>query len=86
MIEKISVLVSVGVVFNHKTRKTIPKWVLWEGKTYQIVKIGLHHTFREGRTLYHVFSVASTTLFFRLELNTENLFWRLEEISDGLPT
>lgn len=86
MIEKISVLVSVGVVFNHKTRKVIPKWVLWEGKTYQIVKIGLHHTFREGRTLYHVFSVVTKTLFFRLRLDTENLFWRLEEISDGLPS
>lgn len=86
MIEKISVLVSVGVVFNHKTRKVIPKWVLWEGKTHSIVKIGLHHKFREGRTLYHIFSVATETLFFRLRLDTENLFWRLEEISDGLPS
>jgi hypothetical protein len=45
----------------------------------------LHHTFRSGRTLFHVFSVASKSLFFRLVLNTDTLFWRLEEISDGLP-
>ena len=53
--------------------------------TYPIVKVGLHHTFRQGRTLYHVFSVTSKTLLFRLVLNTETLNWRLEEISDGLP-
>jgi hypothetical protein len=45
----------------------------------------LHHTFKSGRILFHVFSVASKSLFFRLVLNTDTLFWRLEEISDGLP-
>jgi hypothetical protein len=24
-------------------------------------------------------------VFFRLQLNTDNLFWRLQEVSDGLP-
>lgn len=85
MIEKISAPVTVGLVFDHKMRKTVPKWLKWDGKHYSVSKIGLHHTFREGRILYHVFSVVSKTLFFRLVLNTENLLWRLEEISDGLP-
>lgn len=85
MIEKLSLPVSVGITFDHTKRKIIPKWVLWEGKLYPIEKVGLHHTFREGRTLFHVFSVASKTLFFRLVLNTDTLAWRLEELSDGLP-
>lgn len=73
------------LIFNHQLRKVFPKEVVWEGKTYPITKIGLHHTYRQGRTLYHVFSVASPNLFFRLVLNTETLFWTLKEIADGLP-
>lgn len=59
-----------------------PKWVKWKNRVYKIKKIGLHHTYREGRTLYHVFSVITDTLFLRLRLNTENLSWKLEEIDD----
>ncbi|OGM15414.1 hypothetical protein A2985_04880 [Candidatus Woesebacteria bacterium RIFCSPLOWO2_01_FULL_43_11] len=84
MLEKISAPVSVGFTFDHTTRRVIPKWVIWEGRTYPIEKVGLHHTYRAGRTLFHVFSVASKTLFFRLVLNTDTLHWRLEEISDGM--
>lgn len=65
-------------------QKVSPRWVVWEGKTYEVTKIGLHHTFRQGRVLYHVFSVETPTLFLRLVLDTETLRWRLEEISDGL--
>jgi hypothetical protein len=85
MIQKLSIPISVGVSFDHTKNKISPRWVLWEGRLHAIINIGLHHTFREGRTLYHVFSVASKTLFFRLVFNTENLHWKLEEISDGLP-
>ncbi len=85
MIEKISTPVSVSLNFDHKKRRVYPKFLIWEGKIYSVEKIGLHHTYRVGRTLFHVFSVASKSLFFRLVLNTETLHWRLEEISDGLP-
>lgn len=83
MIQKISVPVSVTLAFDHKKRKVFPKVVFWDGKLYRISKIGLHHTYLQGRTLFHVFSVESPELFFRLVLNTENLHWNLEEISDG---
>lgn len=85
MIQKLNVPISVTLVFDHKKRIVLPKEIIWEGKNYPILKIGLHHTYRMGQTLFHVFSVASETLFFRLVLNTENLFWTLEEIADGLP-
>ncbi|OGM18599.1 hypothetical protein A2686_01760 [Candidatus Woesebacteria bacterium RIFCSPHIGHO2_01_FULL_38_10] len=83
MVEKISSPVSVSLSFDSKKRKVYPKWIIWNNRFYPIVKVGLHHTFRQGRTLFHVFSVASKSMFFRLVLNTENLHWRLEETSDG---
>ena len=85
MIQKLSAPVSVTAVFDHKIRAFVPKKVLWEGREHTIIKVGLHHTFRQGRTLYHVFSVASESLFFRLVLDTESLLFRLEEIADGEP-
>jgi hypothetical protein len=70
--------VTVGMVND------IPKYVIWRGRNYTVTKIGLHHILREGRTLYHVFSVATNTLFLRLRLNADDLHWRLEEISDAI--
>lgn len=83
MIQKISSPVSVTLAYDHKKRRVFPKVVVWDGKIYRIDKIGLHHTFRTGTTLYHVFSVESPELFFRLVLDTDTLHWVLEEISDG---
>ena len=85
MVTKINIPVSVDLVFDHKKVCVYPKAVCWNGGLYKITKVGLHHTYRQGRTLFHVFSVATNTTFFRLVLNTENLYWRLEEVSDGLP-
>ncbi len=83
MIQKVSAPVSVMFIFNHRKRTIYPSRVLWDSKVYEVTKIGLHHTYREGRTLYHVFSVETETLSFRLVLDTDTLFWKLEEISDG---
>lgn len=83
MIQKISAPISVALVFNHKTREVKPVTVLWDGNSYQVTRIGLHHTVRQGRTLLHVFSVESDLLFFRLVFNTESLSWTVEEIADG---
>ncbi len=84
MVEKIDELVTVGFTFDSVKRRVAPKSVVWNGRLYGVSKIGLHHTYREGRTLYHVFSVVANTLFMRLVLNTENLYWKLTEISDGI--
>jgi len=82
MIQKLGIPVSVTLHFDHKTRQVIPTEVLFEGHLHQIVKVGFHHTYRVGRTLFHVFSVVSETLFFKLVLNTDTLSWNLEEIAD----
>lgn len=85
MIQRVSAPVSVILAFNHKARIVYPMKVYWEDRTYKVAKVGLHHTYHTGSILYHVFSVTTENLFLRLVLNTENLSWRLEEISDGEP-
>lgn len=82
MIEKVDVPVTVAVIFDHNKRCLIPKWVRWKEKNHPIVKVGLHHQYREGRVLMHVFSVVGEKIFFRLVLNSETLLWKLEEIGD----
>jgi hypothetical protein len=85
MIQKLQEPVSVWLIFDHVRRVTVPKRVLWQKRVYEVEMIGLHHQFRVGRVLYHIFSVVAGGLFFRLSLNTENLQWVLEEIADGEP-
>jgi hypothetical protein len=84
MIQKISAPVSVQLVYDHRLHTVSPRQILWDGQIIRIAKVGMHHTVREGRTLFHIFSVASNNLFFRLKLDTDTLFWTLEEIADGL--
>ncbi|MFI5240852.1 MAG: hypothetical protein ACHQUA_00265 [Microgenomates group bacterium] len=61
-----------------------PKWVKWKNRVYKIDKVGFHHTYKSGKILYHVFSVTSGSFFMKIVLNTDNLSWKLEEISDGI--
>ncbi|MFH1295367.1 MAG: hypothetical protein ABIH84_02200, partial [bacterium] len=57
----------------------------WDGEVKKITTIDLHHSYRTGRTLFHVFSVATKGAFFKLILNTDNLFWEVAEVScDGV--
>jgi hypothetical protein len=85
MHEHINEKVSVLAAYHRQRRLVMPVRLKWQGRTYTLTKLGLHHTFREGRVLHHVFSVSDGATFFRLDLNTESLEWRLMEISDGLP-
>ena len=85
MHQRIAEDVSVTTSYNHRTREVKPVSVAWAGRVYPVLKVGLRHTYREGLTRYHVFSVVSHQLFFRLVLDTETLHWKLSEVSDGLP-
>ncbi len=85
MIRKISEPISVISAYNATTRAVRPISLEWSRRTYPVLQVGLRHTYREGITRHHVFSVVSNDLFFRLNLNADNLSWTLEEVSDGLP-
>ncbi len=77
--------VTVAFVSWSKGAKIYPISLQWDGRLYKVTKIGFHHRFRQGRTLHHIFSVLAGGTFFKINLDTESLLWRLEEISDGLP-
>ncbi len=70
----------IEVVFEKE-----PKIFVWRRRKYWVKQIGLHHTYRQGRKLMHVYSLIANNLFFRLELDSESLDWKLTEIADGLP-
>lgn len=82
MPEAINDPVSVALFSNHTSGKIIPYSVYWHGRRYLTKTVGLHHTYRHGRTLVHVFSVTDGATFFRLEMNTETLDWRLTEVEN----
>ena len=58
--------------------------IRWRGREYIIMKLAYHYKVWEGRTRVHKFAVSTGTLDLRLTYDTENLFWTLEEVSDGL--
>ena len=70
----------IEVVFSHQ-----PLSLTWSKRDYLITQVGLHHTYHKGNILHHIYSVIGGNLFFRLNLDTDNLQWTLEEVSDGLP-
>lgn len=74
---KIDEKVEVG--FNN-----YPKWVKWKGRVHKIERLGFHHTYREGKILYHIFSVTTETLFMRLVLDTDTLSWKLTDVENGI--
>ena len=80
MYTQINEKVSVLSHFNHKTAKTNPIKIFWDGKTYQIDKIGFHHTTNTGDTLIHIFEVTSKDTYLKLQLNTKTLSWKLLEM------
>lgn len=85
MREKIDEEVSVVMYYSVTKRLAVPHLIHWQNHDYRVGKIGYHHTTREGTTLHHIFELVDKEqgLWFRLNLNTANLHWRLEMISDG---
>lgn len=84
MAEDIHESVSVALWSNHTTKKILPYSLYWHGRRYRLTTVGLHHITHEGRTLMHIFSVTDGVTFFKLQLNTETLGWKLLEVTDGI--
>ena len=84
MLEKIREKVEVITLFRltPKPETRIYK-IRWRGREYHIVKHAYHYKVWEGRTRVHKFAVSTGGMDFRLTYDTENLFWILEEVSDG---
>lgn len=84
MVRKINQPVAITVFFDSPSQQVTPKTLIWNGSSYSIDKIGLHHTYKQGENLFHIFSVQSGNLVFRLKLDTRSLHWTLQEVADGL--
>ena len=76
--------VSVITVYDRNKGTVVPQKVKWQGRVYDITKIGYHHKVKKGKKLLHIFSVSNDSIAFRLSFDVENLHWTLEEVSDGL--
>ena len=85
MIQDLHEPISVITMYDHKNRRVYPAELFWQNQKNKITKLGLHHTYKTGNTLFHVYSVSTDLLSFKLQLDTSNLFWTVEQISDGLP-
>lgn len=85
MIQDIKAPIGVCSFYNHRKNTVYPIKLYWDGKEYSTRKIGLHYSFRKGKTLFHVFTLSTETLFFKVVMDTDNLFWTVEQISDNLP-
>jgi len=86
MLEKINEEVSVVMYYSAQRKIALPHLIRWKNQDYSVSQIGYHHTVQEGKVLHHIFELTNTeaNIWFRLNLNTANLHWRLEAISDGL--
>lgn len=84
MLEKIVEKIEVITLFRltPEPRTHLYK-IRWRGREYMIEKISYHYKIWEGRTRMHKFAVSAGSLDFRITYDTENLFWILEEVSDG---
>lgn len=86
MNEVINEPVSIVMVYNAVQQTVKPVKMLWRGREYQIEKIGYHHKEKQGNTLFHIFSVTSQNTAFKLQLDTETLHWKLQELYDTTGT
>ena len=87
MREKINEEVSVVMYYSSNKKVALPHLIHWQNKDYAVGKVGYHHAVKEGATLHHIYELVDSdeNLWFRLSLNTSNLHWKLEAVSDGLP-
>lgn len=68
--EKVRVITDFNKIF----------FVEWKNRSYKVDKVGFHHSFKEGKTLIHIFSVIAGSIFLKLKFNAKDLLWSLEEI------
>jgi hypothetical protein len=79
--EKVNQPIEVLAAFRND--RTEPMTFKWGNRYYQVKKVNLVHTEREGRDKIYYFSVSDETTAFRLSFRTETLAWKLEELCAG---
>lgn len=87
MREKINEEISVVMYYSAQRRQALPYSLRWQNREYKVGKIGYHHATKDGAILHHIYELVDdqSNLWFRLDLDTSNLHWKLQAVSDGLP-
>ncbi len=74
----------VDVIVSFSENRVIPKRLRWNKKNYEVKRVNLVHSAREGTKRIFYFSVSDLTNYFKLRLDTDLLEWRLIELyADG---
>ena len=60
----------------------LPKRMIYKGKQYDFVELGLKHPTLKGKRMIHVFDMTDGSADYRLEFDAEGLTWTLVSISD----
>lgn len=86
MKEKINEEVSVVMYYSTKQKRVAPHLLHWQNKDYSLGQVDYYHSYMEGQERQHIFELVdkSSSLWFRLRLDSSNLHWTLEAIHDGL--
>ena len=79
MYEHISEPIEVMVAF--RKQRAEPLVFKWANRYYQIKKVHLVHTERQGREKKYIFSVSDEANAYRLMFSSESLQWTIEEIA-----
>lgn len=83
MYESIDEPVSVIAIFGKGYQSIRPFKMQWHDKDYLIRQVGYVHKYKEGVTMWHVFSVTDGINFFELKFNSEELKWILGRVSNN---
>lgn len=83
MNENVNEKVSVISSYNRENGIVFPKRMKWQGREFNFTKLPYYYKKRVGRNIIHIFHVTDGAMDFRLRLDTENLHWTLEEVTDG---
>lgn len=86
MREKVNEEVTVVMVYSAKQKAATPHLMYWLNKDYKLGPVDYYHNYMDGRDIQHIYELCDKeeTIWFRLRLNSANLHWTLEAISDGL--
>ena len=61
-------------------QRVLPRAMRWNNRTYTIKQVNMIHSSNNGECKLFFFSVSDATNYFKLQLNTNNLEWRLVEM------
>jgi len=77
MVEQVNDPIEVIVKFEQG--KSTPCRFLWKGGEFNISKVNLTYSVREGRNKIYYFAVSDNNNYFKLQFSTEDLNWRIVE-------